>query len=205
MPRNYTDSTKIDNDFGHLDNQARNSEAYARLIGADFSDVAAMAKAVLPSGYQLIHVPGDAADVFEVALVCDTDRSVCYYIKACIWGDVELGGCPVTQILLWRTGDVTHNDVTHDLTKKVFFDYLLNTYSIVVSDSCQTGDGRRFWTTQMGFALKFGHKVYRYEWETGNTQEIIDHAVVRDNSIDLWGDDESYEKVLAVISKESIE
>ncbi|MCV6587499.1 MAG: hypothetical protein OIF57_00530 [Marinobacterium sp.] len=205
MPRNYTDSTKINTEFGHLDNQERNTETYTRLTAGEFQDVAAETKMVFPSGYQLIRVAGNTNDDFEVALVCDTDQSVCYYIKAKIWDDKELGGRPVTQVLLWRTSDVTHNDVTHELTKNVFFEYLLNRYNLVVSDNCQTGDGRRFWTTQMGFALKFGHRVYRYEWETGKTQEITDHAVVRDNSIDLWGDDESYEKILAVISKDPID
>jgi len=81
---------------------------------------------------------------------------------------------------------------------------LLASYHIIASDSCQTREGRDFWVRQLGYAIEFGEYVYRFDRITCHLKEILDHATVRDNSCDLWGDAEEYENILAIISQDAL-
>ncbi|MBE0506749.1 MAG: hypothetical protein IBX50_08515 [Marinospirillum sp.] len=204
MPRNYVSQQKIDQDFGWLNNQQQNAALYADLASREsMEDVAHVAKIILTPGYRLVRVDESEGDEqhFSIALLCDTASEVVYLVKCNIWTDVVLKGRPLTQVLVWRTGLVKHRRVTSGFAEDIFRNYLLDHYSIIASDSCQTREGRDFWVRQMGYALEFGECVYRYDLMAGQLQSITDPAVIVSNSCDLWGDDVRYEHILAVITK----
>lgn len=204
MPRNYVNQCKIDQDFGWLNDQATNTECYADYASrASLEDVARAAKIALAPGYRLVKVEDDA-DHFSIILLCDTTKDIAYFVKCHIWEDVVLNGKPLTQVLVWRTSDVQHYAVTTGFTESVFRNYLLERYSIIASDSCQTREGRDFWVRQLGLAIAYGEYVYRYDLISGQLQGITDHAVIRNNACDMWGNDIKYENILAIISKESL-
>ena len=203
MPRNYTTQDKIDQEFGFLVTDKGNHEHYDKLLPQDRKDVHTQVGVVLPESYELARVELDSGN-FAIVLLDHSSERIAYYVKASVWEDVALNTSPVTQVLLWRTNDVKHELVTNGLARQIFFKYLLESYNVVASDSHQTAEGREFWIRQTGFALATGSHVYRYHRIECDLIEITDHAVIRDNSCDLWGDHEDYSHVLAIISKESI-
>ena len=203
MPRNYTTQDKIDQEFGFLVTDKDNHEHYGKLLQKERKDIRTQVRVVLPESYELARFEFDGGN-FAIVLLDHSSERIAYYVKANVWEDVVLNASPVTQVLLWRTNDVTHEAVTTGLARQIFFTYLLESYNVVASDSHQTAEGREFWIRQTGFALSTGSHVYRYHRINCDLFEITDHAVIRDNSCDLWGDDEDYSNVLAIISKESI-
>ncbi len=72
-------------------------------------------------------------------------QEVVYYNRVIIQPDVVLNCRPVTQILVWRILKREHRAVLRDLAGKVFFDYLLESYNVIVSDMNQIHDGISFW------------------------------------------------------------
>lgn len=203
MPRNYILQDKIDDEFMFLIDDAQNSECYEKLINSEHVSVKADVKHSMPASYDLIRV-NVSEEQFVIALVDHTTKSIAYYIRANVWEDVFLHGKPVTQVLLWRTSNIIHKSVTSGLPQDVFFNYLLDTYNIVASDSHQTTEGRNFWIDKLGEAMMMGFHVYRYHRLHCNLFEIVDHADVRTNRCDLWGDDEDYQNVLALITKNEV-
>lgn len=203
MPRNYTNQNKIDSELGWLNVSSENKEKYISLNTSDLIDIAPKAKVALPPSYRLIRSEVQA-EKFTIALLCDTTEEIVYYINCTVWEEITLNSKPVTQTILWRTTDVTHRRVTSGMTDDVFRNYLLETYNIIASDNAQTAEGRDFWSRQLGYALQFGDFVYRYDLMNSKLIRIEDHSTVRDNSCDLWGDDEGYETILALISKEEL-
>ena len=204
MPRNYTVQSKIDADFSSYDDAALNQQEFLRIHGTTAAqDIAKQALVVLPPSYRLLRLDIDETH-FEIALICDADQSLVYYVRAVIWPDVMLEGKPVTQTLVWRTNDVAHKRVTSGVTEDVFFNYLVEQYNIVASDANHTTEGKNFWIRQLGMAMFRGLFVYRYDLLESNLTRVLDHAVVRNNSIDLWGDAPKYEYILAVIAKSEL-
>lgn len=203
MPRNYTDQNKIDIELGWLNVESENKAKYLLLTDSKLSDVAAKAKVALPPGYRLVRSEGKA-EKFTIALLCDTTSEIVYYINCTVWEEITLNSKPVTQTILWRTNDVVHRRVTSGVTEDIFRNYLLETYNIVASDNAQTQEGRDFWIRQLGYALQYDEFVYRYDLINSNLCRILDHATIRDNSCDLWGDEEEYQGILALISKEEL-
>ncbi|RZR40254.1 hypothetical protein D8T58_22280 [Vibrio vulnificus] len=203
MPRNYTIQDKIDREFAFLVTDKANHDYYNKLLQHERLDIHAQVGVVLPVSYELARIEFDGDD-FAIVLLDHSSERIAYYVKARVWEDVVLNACPVTQVLLWRTNDVKHELVTTGLARAIFFQYLLDRYNVVASDCNQTVEGRDFWIRQTGFALLTGLHVYRYHRIECDLVEILDHAVIRDNSCDLWGDDEDYCNVLAIISKDSI-
>ncbi len=204
MPRNYNDQNKISVDFGWLDNIAENKAKYSALLELDLSDVSAKSKVALPPSYRLVRADIDT-ESFEIALLSDSTNEIVYYIRCKLWEDVYLNDKPITQVMLWRTSDVSFRSITSRITEDVFRNYLLDIYNIIASDSCQTREGRDFWMRQLGLAIHFGEYVYRYDRLACELLQITDHAVIRDNSCDLWGDEAEYENILALISKDQID
>lgn len=203
MPRNYVNRQKIDMEFYCLNNKEQNKAKYQELSNSMFSDISRQAKMSFPPTYRLIRVE-ISDDAFQLALLSDSTAEVVYYIKCIIISDIFLNAKPITQVLLWRTSVVSHRKVTSGVAEEVFRNYLLEHYNIVASDNSHTLEGRDFWVRQLGYALEYDEYVYRFNVITCELAEITDHAVIRDNSCDLWGDSEDYENILALISKDSL-
>lgn len=203
MPRNYVNQNKIDLDFNELNNTEHNKAKYQSLSNSDCVDIARQAKISFPNGYRLVRVNTDS-ERFKIALLSDNTSEVVYYIDCLVRQDVHLNAKPVTQVFLWRTTVVSHRKVTSGVADELFRNYLLDQYNIIASDGYHTLEGRDFWVRQLGYALEYGEYVYRFNYMTCDLTAITDHAVIRDNSCDLWGDSEDYECILAVISKDPL-
>lgn len=203
MPRNYTAQSKIDADFRQYDDDDLNRQEFLRISAASTQDISQAALVFVPPSYRLVRLDIDETH-FEIALICEADQSIAYYIKALIWLDILLNGKPVTQTLIWRTNNVAHQRVTSGMSEDVFFNYLVKIYNIVASDANHTMEGKNFWVRQMGMALFRGLYVYRYDLLESSLIRVLDHAIIRNNSIDLWGDAPKYEMILAVISQNEL-
>lgn len=203
MPRNYITQDKIDQEFGFLITDKDNHAHYRKILDQKRVDIHAQVGAMLPTTYELSRIELENGN-FAIVLLDHSSERIAYYVKASICDDVVLNTSPVAQVLLWRTNDVIHEAVTTGLARLILFKYLLESYNVVASDSHQTTEGRDFWIRQTGFALAVGLHVYRFHRVNCDLVKIEDHAIIRDNSCDLWGDDEDYCNVLAVISKEAI-
>lgn len=203
MPRTYLNQSKIDLDFNELNNVEKNKLKYLSISSSECFDIAAQVKIILPAGYRLVRTEKNHQE-FQIVLLSDITSEVVYYIDCLIMNDIHLNAKPVTQVLLWRTSVVSHRKITSGITDEIFRNYLLNNYTIVASDGYHTLEGRDFWVRQLGYALEYGEHVYRYNQLKCELIKITDHAVIRDNSCDLWGDDDEYANILAVISKDEL-
>lgn len=205
MPRNYNEVSAVDGEFKHLTNTSKNNQTYRALVYAEHTDVSRNAKLNLPAGIRLIKVV-EHDQLFYIAMVSDAAEAVIYYIKCQTVSDVCLTSDPVTQVLLWRTQNIDYQQVTSGLADKVFLNILLKEFNIAASDANQTTQGRDFWVRMLGTVMREGYSVYRYDsWASECTYvQLKDHADIRDNSVDLWGDGEEYEHILALITKDPI-
>lgn len=158
---------------------------------------------VLPSGYRLVRAAkGD--ERFVIAMLHDGEGAVVYYVDCVIRRDIYLRTRPATQVTVWRSWEPQHEGAVHGIASMVFQDYLLGSYNVVVSDSCQTREGTAFWVKQLLKAMYLGRYVYRYDLESCKLTQITDGEVVRTGAADLWGEEGKYQKVLAIISKDHL-
>jgi hypothetical protein len=205
MPRLLVKTTDIREAFAHLTRTAENAALYASLLGAEHvADISAEAKCALAPGYRLIrvdHRKRPSSDEFEIALVNDVDSSVVYYNKVMISIITDLNCRPATQNLVWRSSNALHAAVIRDVPQKVFFNYILEKYDVILSDNLQTGDGKFFWQRQMSNALAFGVHVYYYQMMTAQLQPIPNQDALNELEDQLWSEDEDQQYHLALISK----
>lgn len=199
MPQNYNSQSSITTDFRFLDSSIENRGCYERNRGLNF----AIPIPGICAGYRLVQVP-QAPDHFLVLMLCDATCEVVYYIDCRVYPDRFLDSFSPTQVMLWRSMAPRHERAVSGIARVVFFDFLLKSYSIVASDSCQTREGRTFWVRQMLLALDKDMHVYRYDRLHCVLKEIVTEDEITMNSGDLWGDDESYQNILAVITPRSL-
>lgn len=205
MPKLLVKTSDIREAFAHLMRTADNAALYAALTGAEHvADISAEAKCVLAPGYRLIrvdHRKRPNSDEFEIALVNDLETSVAYYNKVMISIITDLNCRPATQNLVWRSPNALHAAVLRDVPQKVFFNYILEKYDVILSDNQQTGEGKFFWQRQMSNALAFGMHVYYYQMMTAQLQPIPNQDALNDLEDQLWSEDEDQQYHLALISK----
>ncbi len=80
-----------------------------------------------------------------------------YYVQ---WKDIFhkfVGRRAASQIAVWRDQD---EPATAGVAQRIFFDYLLPIYGVMITDTMQTPDGRRFWINRIGDAFKKHLHVY---------------------------------------------
>ncbi|MDB4461337.1 hypothetical protein N9043_00135 [bacterium] len=194
----YTQNSVVDS-FHWLNNAETNSVEFKRLLDSNktFFNVKP-----LPDNFEMWKVV-DADSNFVIALVSMVDERVIYYIKCETWDDIVLRSKPVTQLKLWRTIDARHQSLTSGLPALVF-SKLLDEYNVVASDGVHTYSGKRFWQQELSRAIYSNLFVYRYDVISSDLTRLDSSDGIADNAVDLWGDDEKYMNVLAIISKESL-
>lgn len=84
------------------------------------------------------------------------DQTVDYVVQYATRNWPWLANRSVTQCLLWR--DDT-SPFVGGITKRMFFDYLLPRYGIIISDRLQTAGGHDFWRRRMTDAVANGFRV----------------------------------------------
>lgn len=205
MPRLIVKNREIHEAFTHLMRTEDNSRLYAQVIAAvNISDISAEAQCILAPGYRLLRIDqrlGASNDLFEIALINDVDKTVVYYNKVMVSNIVDLNCRPATQNLVWRSPNAQHAVVLRDVAQKVFFNYILNNYDVILSDNQQTGEGKFFWQRQMSTALSLGLHVYYYQMMTANLQPIIDQNALNNLEDEIWSESDEQEYHLALISK----
>ncbi|HKN03693.1 MAG TPA: hypothetical protein VJY31_07075 [Buttiauxella sp.] len=158
----------------------------------------------LPPGYELIRVDdrldGIPYQHFELALINTFTNEVVYYNRVIITGDVFLNCKPVTQILIWRSSKPTHRTVLRDLPGKIFSDYLLKKFSVVVTDRHQTHDGMNIWMTRLYEALEARCHLYAYDMITCELRTVRNETDLGAQVDWLWGNEDNHQNRLAIIS-----
>ncbi|NHB91360.1 hypothetical protein [Photorhabdus cinerea] len=112
---------------------------------------------VTPYGYRLLaSISGN-----QYRLVTDADMpETVYAVKLEFMEHVVPFKKTCTQILVWRTVLPQHDGAVRSLPQE-FFRFFLENYSIIVSDSDRTSDGRRFWERMIAWAVNVdGYYVY---------------------------------------------
>ncbi|MBC3348389.1 hypothetical protein HU811_17270 [Pseudomonas sp. SWRI196] len=205
MPRLIVKDSEVVKIFAHLMVREENARLYDSLVVAEaVSDISADAQCILAPGYRLLrinHRVRPSSDRFEIALVNDLLKSVVYYNQVVISNIVDLNCRPATQNLVWRSADSRHSAVLRDVAQKVFFNYILNRYDVILSDNQQTGEGKFFWQRQMSNALALGLHVYYYQMLTASLIDVPDQDALDSLSDQLWSESDDQQYHLALISK----
>lgn len=102
-----------------------------------------------------------------------------------------------TQTAVWRSHDTESRG---GLTSKVFFDVLLPQRNVLISDSIQTLDGKRFWLDNMKEALARKHDVGVFDeskklFEIFDEKENTDLVTWATETVKGWGYDKIFEKI----------
>lgn len=140
MLKHLIQIAKITADFSHLVETEQNLALY-QLLSSGAEIVHEVDGLILPPGYRLIRVNdrlGINAVHFKLALVNDVAKEVVYYNRVVTHNDIELSCRPISQVLVWRTRKPQHTLILAGLATKVFFEYLIKRYDVVVSDVNQT-------------------------------------------------------------------
>jgi hypothetical protein len=154
---------------------------------------------VPPEGYRLVmSVDGRQCRLLKGDITA-------YAVKIVIGQYVVPGKAHCTQVMVWRTFLAEYQHALRDLAK-LFFHWLLETYRIVVSDSEQTSDGRRFWEYRIADAIADpDYEVMIWDGTKKNEEitpiENIDQFVSQWSPY-AWGTDRDvHQHRLLVISK----
>ncbi|MET4759553.1 hypothetical protein [Endozoicomonas sp. NE40] len=115
--------------------------------------------------------------------------------------DIPNDGRPVRQIMIWRDIETNAGDDSHGLVETVFFDFLIEQYNIVVSDSEQTREGRRMWRKLISMAISKGLEAGRIDQTKHSYDLIRNRSELNEAAKWLWGEDDIHRDRLAVIMK----
>jgi hypothetical protein len=135
----------------------------------------------------------------------DTNRKrVTYYMHYKVNNNKILGQY-VWQSLVW-TLDIVHGEYLVGVASKIFFDYLLPKFEVIVTDSEQTWKGQRFWKISIGTAINKGLNVYFYDFANHNIQQLTDTDELDDYQAkyDIWGIKPAHEMKRMVISNKKL-
>lgn len=132
----------------------------------------------VPYGYRLVQ----SMDEHQIRLLAG-DETV-YYVKLKDGQFVIPKAKHITQVGVWRSGDIRHEHSVTSFARQVFA-WLVENYSIVVSDSEQTGDGASFWVRRIRQAISHPSR-YVYAWD--GTDEDADpvEVVSVEDFLDNW-------------------
>lgn len=105
--------------------------------------------------------------------------------------------------MVWA--DPSNEDELVGLPKKVF-NNLLQEYAIIISDSEQTPDGKRFWERRILQSMNSGFFVYYVDTnQLGSLERIHNREAFFDHYLPIgWGNDKEHQGRLFVISVEDI-
>lgn len=149
-------------------------------------------------GSNLYTVVGDSNFPYDYVFALDArTKELIYFIEHKTYA-IGLGKAKaVTQVMLWRNRRAL---ASNNLGATVFFQYLLPTYTTIMTDTKQTADGRRFWEIRLAEAIRSKLYCYAYERMVDRLAPITVASYGHD--IDrLWGDTEEFQHNLALISR----
>lgn len=109
-------------------------------------------------------------------------------------------GSTVTQVTLWRRSMTPH---VPGITRRVFFDYLLGRWPMLMSDAKQTPDGAKFWGDRLAEASTGPYEIGRVDFGRGFV-EWWDHAMPFDDWIKQtpgWGSHRAFQNLRYLIKR----
>lgn len=210
MPKLLLNERKINQDFAKLTKRDANKSLYDAMTTTAPSvlvtPIERAAKHTLAPGYRLVRVDGREPEIngfptFEIALLNDITQQVVYYNHVIITQVSDLNCRPASQMMVWRSSDQKHEAVLNNLANNVFFNYILERYDVILSDSSHTGQGQFFWKRQMSSALARGLYVYFYRMLEAQLEPILNQEALDELDESLWGEDDRYSHHLAIISR----
>lgn len=203
MPQMLIDPSVVQKTFSMLTLDASNRNLLVSLTPQEEIHLPGLS---LAPGYRLIRVNNRLhhevpQQHFELAVVNDLTQEVVYYNRVIFQPDSFLKHRPVTQILVWRTQKPKHRGALRDVAGKIFTQYLLENYDVVVSDRSQTTDGMSFWHARFFDALHSNMYLYGYDMLTCELREIETEIDVQTQTDWLWSDQDKHQDRLAIVSK----
>lgn len=200
MPTLQINSYQTKEQSDKLSDPTRNRRLFAEMRAAVPIDISDCLSCQLPQGYELIRVDGRlSSGEFEIALVDMNTTSVIYYNH--VWFIGDLNGRPVVQCLPWRTYVYLDRPIPSGLHGDVLVNHLLERYSVLLSDSTLTANGRHFWLSQISRALYEKLSVYFWMADTGRLKQLTDIVQIEELR-SLRGDEPGdIDQRLAAISK----
>ncbi|AIU88335.1 hypothetical protein [Pectobacterium odoriferum] len=158
-----------------------------------------------PHGYRLLKSRSDD----HYRLITDTAiPETVYAVRLEFMNHIVPARKTCTQIMVWRTVQPQYYTAVNGLPR-LFFQHFLENYSIVVSDSEQTADGRRFWETMIALAMQT-KGCYVYVSDGTKEERPLTFMTSWDDFYSTWtnfcwGDDKDcHPHRLLVISKEKL-
>jgi len=128
------------------------------------------------------------------------DRALVYYVEATPFVVKNLGNC-ATQVVLWRRA----GSGMQSITTRVFYEELLGKFDTVISDKCQTYDGRRFWIDRMAESAQKGFTVGFLNVE--NIASVYDPTMPIQQWLTAnngWGEDQKFDAYRYFITKKKL-
>lgn len=201
MPRIIDESDeKFDNlkdvfdDLDDEDNNRQQYEYYARRI---LDEISHSVRFKFEKGTRLVTVsPTEASTLLEILMLDDESKMVLYYNKV---EEAEVGfssDVGVVQVLVWRSRDYRASG----MTSRVFFDYLVKHYEMVVTDYEHTEQGRDMWERLLLDAVESPN--YSCGIFNKDTEEIINlesDIELAEAMNEFWGYNSEYEEYLAYV------
>jgi len=142
---------------------------------------------VIPFGYRLVK----ARTEHQYRLITISDQPVtAYAVKLEFYDHIVLGFNTCTQVMVWRSIRPEHRRAVLDLPA-TFFAYLVDHFTIVVSDSQHTELGRRFWETRIIESLSLpSMHVYVSDGTEGGRDGVIPFSEVKSDHdfYEIWSE-----------------
>lgn len=204
MPKLITSNEEIMKTFGFLEVREKNREKYHALMSANL-EVLSVNGVTLSAGYQLLRVDSQQKpNHFQIALVSNSRQEVVYYNDIAINPDVSLNAKPATQVLVWRSSSPRHRTELYDIATAIFTQYLLQNYSVIVTDNHQTRDGYSFWQRRISDAIEGNFFVYAYNVMTTTLNLVPDLDAFEDLQDITWSEKDEAQFQLMIISSEEL-
>lgn len=192
--------SKVQEPEAHLTRSVDNAAFYVALSSAQHvTDISVDAACTLLSGYRLIRVDNRGKDYgteFEIALIYDPDLSVVYYNRVTA---AKLNSHPAIKCWGWRSYVTGHSEMLGAVIQRVFFNYLLERYDVLISNDPQ-GEGEFFWLRLISNAIASGHNVYVSESLTTQLHSITTQVALDKFVDEYWSNAAQQAPQVALIS-----
>ena len=198
MPQLFFNPSEMKQDFAFLANSTKNKAKYDFFIANGHQVV--QNGLIVPVGCELHRVDHDT--YFELGLISKSDKAVLYYCKVVRVEDESIGIDGVTQALVWRNRmKPQYKKATVEFVSEVFNHYLIENYTVLISDVYHSYGGMFMWQEQLGYAIeRRDRRIMLYDQMNCVVTEI-DRSTFDDFLDDLWSEDESKLHYRAVIKK----
>jgi hypothetical protein len=110
---------------------------------------------------------------------------------------------------VWQSGVWVKEGYSYldGLARKIFFDFLLKDNQVILTDSVQSWDGKRFWMNCIGRAFDKGLNVYYFDFKTEELIKIKDKQTweaFKNEHKDIWGKTDRHKMKRMIITSKTL-